>query len=100
MLRVIFEAVYVDVLVLKLVCVKPSPPFVPLFTMDGLEEREDGSFYCEEDGEGGSEGSATATVDSRIEAGVSADHVQWNRNSSASPGELKQACVLQGTVIE
>jgi hypothetical protein len=51
MLRVIFEAVYVDVLGRKLVCVKPHPPFVPLFRMDGLEETEDGCFYCEEDEE-------------------------------------------------
>jgi hypothetical protein len=51
MLRVIFEAVYVDVLGRRPVCVKPYPPFAPLFRMDGLEEREDGCFYCEEDEE-------------------------------------------------
>ena len=34
MLQVIFEAVYVDPLTRKLVCVKPYPPFVPLFRMD------------------------------------------------------------------
>jgi hypothetical protein len=48
-LRVVLEAVYVDVLGRKLVCVKPYPPFVPLFRMDGLEERKDGCFYYEED---------------------------------------------------
>jgi hypothetical protein len=45
MLKVIFEAVYVDVLGERLVCVKPYPQFVPLFRMDGMEEREDGCFY-------------------------------------------------------
>jgi hypothetical protein len=54
-LRAIFEAVYVDVPGRKLVCVKPFPPFVPLFRMDGLEKREDGCFYCEDE-EAGSEG--------------------------------------------
>ncbi|MBN1659195.1 MAG: recombinase family protein [Anaerolineae bacterium] len=44
MLKVIFEAVYVDVKARKLVCVKPHPQFAPLFSMDGLEER-DGLFY-------------------------------------------------------
>ncbi len=44
MLRVIFEAVWVDVAEKRLVCVRPYPPFVPLFRMDGMEER-DGRFY-------------------------------------------------------
>ena len=56
MLREIFEAVIVDVLGQRLVCVKPYPPFVPLFRMDGLEEKEDGCFYCEEWEEARSEG--------------------------------------------
>ena len=47
MLRVIFEAVYVDPLGRELVCVKPWPPFAALFRMDGLEERE-GCFYVRE----------------------------------------------------
>ena len=50
MLRVIFEAVYVDVLGKRLVCVKPYPQFAPLFRMDGLEEMEDECFYHEEEG--------------------------------------------------
>jgi hypothetical protein len=46
MLKVIFEAVYVDVLGRRLVCVKPYPQFTPLFRMDGLSEKE-GYFYVE-----------------------------------------------------
>jgi site-specific DNA recombinase len=49
MLKVIFESVSVDVSGQRLVCVKPHPPFVPLFRMDGLEEREDGCFYLAEE---------------------------------------------------
>jgi hypothetical protein len=49
MLHCIFEAIYVDVEAKRLVCVKPYPPFVPLFRMDGLEEKEDGCFYPAED---------------------------------------------------
>jgi hypothetical protein len=45
MVRCIFEAVFVDAKARRLVCVKPYPPFVPLFRMDGLEEKEDGCFY-------------------------------------------------------
>ena len=41
----IFEAVYVDVLGERLVCVKPYPQFAPLFRMDGMEEKKDGCFY-------------------------------------------------------
>jgi hypothetical protein len=48
MLHLIFEAIYVDTVTKELVCVKPYPPFVPLFRMDGLEEKEDGCFYYEE----------------------------------------------------
>jgi len=57
MLRCIFEGVYIDMLTKRLVCVKPWPQFAPLFRMDGLEEREDGCFYCGEEGneEAGSE---------------------------------------------
>lgn len=47
MLRVIFEAVYVDMLSRRLVCVKPYKQFAPLFVLDGLEEVEDGCFYRE-----------------------------------------------------
>jgi hypothetical protein len=47
MLKVIFEAIFVDVAARRLVCVKPWPPFLPLFRMDGLEER-DGCFYVQE----------------------------------------------------
>ena len=49
MLRCIFEAIFVDVKVKRLVCVKPYPPFVPLYRMDGLEEKEDGCFYPTEE---------------------------------------------------
>ena len=45
MLKVIFEAITVDISGQQLVCVKPHAPFVPLFRMDGLEEKEDGYFY-------------------------------------------------------
>jgi site-specific DNA recombinase len=45
MLRTIFEAIFVDVLSRKVVSVKPYPPFVPLFRMDGLTEGKDGLFY-------------------------------------------------------
>ena len=30
----------IDVAARRLVCVKPYPPFVPLFRMDGLSEKE------------------------------------------------------------
>ena len=43
-LKAIFEAVCVDVLDERLVCVKPYPQFAPLFRMDGMEETEDGCF--------------------------------------------------------
>ena len=45
MLGCIFEAIFVDVEAQRLVCVKPYAPFVPLFRMDGLEEKDDGCFY-------------------------------------------------------
>lgn len=55
MLRVIFEAVYMDPLARCVVCVKPWPQFAPLFRMDGLREKE-GCFYVgEEDQEARSE---------------------------------------------
>jgi hypothetical protein len=44
-LRCIFEAIVVDVEAKGLVYVKAYPPFVPLFRMDGLEEKQDGCFY-------------------------------------------------------
>jgi site-specific DNA recombinase len=50
MLRTIFEGIYVDMLNGQVVCVKPFAPFVALFRMDGLEEREDGRFYPREEG--------------------------------------------------
>ena len=50
MLRAIFESVVIDVADRRLVCVKPNPPFAPLFRMDGLSEKE-GCFYVEEEGE-------------------------------------------------
>lgn len=50
MLRVIFEAVYVDVLAQRLVCAKPYPQFAPLFRMDGLKEKG-GCFYVGEEGQ-------------------------------------------------
>jgi hypothetical protein len=56
MLHVIFEEIVVDVAARKLVRVKPYPPFVPLFRMDGLEESDNGYFYFKEDAEAGSEG--------------------------------------------
>ena len=48
MLCCIFEAIFVDVAACRLVCVKPYPPFVPLFRMDGLEEKANGCFYYKE----------------------------------------------------
>jgi site-specific DNA recombinase len=71
MLRVIFEGVYVDAETRRVVCVKPWPPFTPLFRMDGLEERDDGCFYCEEQ-ETGSEDRAAVEADPRGPAGESA----------------------------
>lgn len=56
MLQVVFEAIRVDTLAGKVICMKPYAPFAPLFRMDGLEEREDGCFYYEEREEAGSEG--------------------------------------------
>jgi hypothetical protein len=41
----------VDVLGERLVCAKPYPQSAPLFRMDGMEEREDGCFYYEEEDE-------------------------------------------------
>ena len=49
MLKVIFKAVYVDVLGERLVCVKPYPQFAPLFRMDGMEEKSDGCFYYDQE---------------------------------------------------
>ena len=55
MLRTIFESVVIDVAARRLVCVMPWPPFVALFRMDGMEEKE-GCFYVgEEDEEAGPE---------------------------------------------
>ena len=54
-LRLISQAIYVDIGVQRVVCVKPYPEFVPLFRMDGLTERE-GCFYVEEEQEAGAEG--------------------------------------------
>jgi hypothetical protein len=51
MLLVIFEEAYVDTKTSELVSVKPYPQFVPLFRMDGLEEKEDGRFYLRKDQE-------------------------------------------------
>ncbi len=39
MLKAIFEAVYIDPLKRRLVCVKPWSQFTPLFWMDGLREK-------------------------------------------------------------
>ena len=50
MLKTIFEEVRVDLSRRRLACVKPWPPFIPLFRMDGLSEKE-GCFYVEEEGE-------------------------------------------------
>jgi len=49
MLRTIFESVVIDVAARRLVCVKPWPPFVALFRMDGMEEKKDGCFYVEKE---------------------------------------------------
>ena len=49
MLHRIFEAIYVDVAVQRVVCVKPYPQFAPLFRSEDLEENEDGCFYCEDE---------------------------------------------------
>jgi hypothetical protein len=56
MLKTIFEEVRVDLSGRRLACVKPWPPFVPLFRMDGLSEKE-GCFYVDEE-EGQEAGSA------------------------------------------
>jgi hypothetical protein len=50
MLRVIFDGIFIDIPNRRLVCVKPYPPFVPLFRMDGLTEKE-GCFYVSEEEE-------------------------------------------------
>jgi len=42
----------------RLICVKPSPPFAPLFRMDGLEERKMGASAIEK---------KTKKLDPRIE---------------------------------
>jgi hypothetical protein len=53
MLKAIFESVVIDVAARRLVCVKPYPPFAPLFRMDGLREKV-GCFYVrDEDQEAG-----------------------------------------------
>ena len=80
--RTIFEAVCVDVLGRRLVCVRPDPPFVPLFRMDGLEEREDGCFYCEEDQETRSKGCEAAATDIGGETSAS-------RVFPLPPGEIR-----------
>jgi hypothetical protein len=54
MLRVISEAVYVDILGKRLVCVKPYPQFAPLFRTDGLKERN-GCYYVADEGQTRSE---------------------------------------------
>jgi hypothetical protein len=51
MLRVIFEGIYCDMIERRVVYVRPYPAFVPLFRMDGMEQREDGNFYPKEDGQ-------------------------------------------------
>lgn len=48
MLKAIFAEVCVDLGARRVVAVKPWAPFVPLFRMDGLEERETGVFYVRE----------------------------------------------------
>ena len=53
MLRVIFQGIYVDMPAKRVVYVKPYPQFAPLFRMDGMEEKEDGCFYYEEEQEVG-----------------------------------------------
>lgn len=45
------RGIYIDMNEQRQVCVKPSPPFTPLFRVDGMEEKEDGCFYYEEDEE-------------------------------------------------
>jgi hypothetical protein len=50
-LRAMFAAIRVDVLERKLVSVQPHRDFLPLFRLDGLEEKEDGCFYYREDGD-------------------------------------------------
>jgi site-specific DNA recombinase len=47
MLSTIFEEIRVDVANRQLLCVKPWPPFLPLFRLDGLVEK-DGCFYVRE----------------------------------------------------
>jgi hypothetical protein len=53
LLSLSLDPVLVDVVESRIVCVKPYPQFVPLFRMDGLEEREDGCFYSKEEQEVG-----------------------------------------------
>lgn len=47
MLREIFQEIRVDLGARRVVAVKPWPPFVPLFRLDGLGEKEAGVFYEE-----------------------------------------------------
>jgi len=48
LLKEVFAQIWVDLGARRVVAVKPWPSFVPLFRMDGLEEREEGVFYVRE----------------------------------------------------
>jgi hypothetical protein len=48
MLKEIFAEIRIDLTGRRVVAVKPWPPFLPLFRMDGLEEKADGWFYPRE----------------------------------------------------
>ena len=48
MLLTIFQEVRADVAARHVHCVKPWPPFLPLFRMDGLQEKH-GCFYVEKE---------------------------------------------------
>ena len=48
-MRCIFEGIYVNMLVGRVVYVKPCPPFAALLRLDGLEEIESGCFYLKKE---------------------------------------------------
>lgn len=81
MLKLIFEAVYVDSIKQELVAVVPNPEFVALFRMDGLEESEDGRFYLEPES-----GSAPGHHDRGNQGaqGAAAEEAQQERRGSDS----------------
>ncbi|MFC2029838.1 hypothetical protein ACFLWA_03810 [Chloroflexota bacterium] len=60
LLRVVFQAVCVDVMERGLQPVRPHADFIPLFRLGSLEEKEDGPFCYRPTGEVKSEGRAVS----------------------------------------